>query len=597
VKVWVRIAVMMAVVSITPLIFAGFQASRISTEKATVKVKDGVRRDVETLATYVERWSINQAEILSGWFEVWSPDSLGTDAGTQQALMRAVYKAMRSSVTVAVIDSTGERVLSPLFVTRAQRHSTGLEDRVWGSPQRAEEFLAQVKRVDRATSGVRLGEPYWASGASFPSVPLVATREGLDVALAVEISMIDVAWLFTETSQRGVALFGPSRRLVLGGEHPLIDQERLAPLLGTNAELQDVMSGTDVIGGIAVMSPTQWSVVVVEPSAVAEVAGTEIRTQIRGLVVLSGLLVLVVGFSVRAQLSAPIETLRDFANAVADGDYGRRMGADRGDELGELARAFNHMSSRLELNRTEINGQRSEIEAFNRELQDRVDERTRELREAQSKLVESGQLAAIAEVGAGLAHDLNNPLAGILGLTQLLKARHEGDRDGRLLGQVEAQALRCREVVEAMVRFAGGEVDPSSAPVIDLREILGEVLGLVRGPFRQRGVVLEFHESGEPLRVRLNPVLATRVFVQVLNTLRAGLGEGAALGITTERTSDTVTIHLTPDQPVALGTSRDDWRASGMGLWVARQLLGQADGSLLEPTETSSSWSVTLPGV
>lgn len=594
VKFWIRVALMMAVVSITPLILAGVQAVRISTDKAAVKAAESIRRDVETLATYVERWTFNQAETLTGWFEVWSPLAL-TDPKTQQALMRAVYKAMRSSVTVVLVDKDGDPVHPPLYVTRDQRHDAGLVDRVWGSPERAARFVDEQRKVERASSGVRLGNPYLADGARFPSVALVASRAGLDLALAVEISMIDVAWLFTESPQRGVALFGPTKEAVLGGEHPLIDQQRLEPLLGTNADLEDVMGGTEVVGSIAVTTSTNWSVAVVEPSAVAEVAGAEIREQVNRLVFLSVILVFVVGFSVRVQLSTPIERLRDFANAVADGDYGRRMGVERRDELGDLARAFNHMSERLEHNRTEIDAQRSEIEAFNQELQDRVEERTRELSEAQEHLVASGQLAAIAEVGAGLAHDLNNPLAGILGLSQLLKQRHAETADGRLLGQIEEQALRCREVVDAMVRFAGGEVDPRSAPVIDLRATLEEVLGLVRGPFRQRGVALECEMPAGPLRARLDPVLATRVLVQVLNALRAGLGEGAELQITSERTTETVAIVLTPDRPVALGTSADDWRASGMALWVARQLLDQVGGALVERNDASNEWVVRLP--
>jgi len=283
-------------------------------------------------------------------------------------------------------------------------------------------------------------------------------------------------------------------------------------------------------------------------------------------------------------ISDPIATLRDSFLRVADGEYGRSAAAGRSDEIGELARAFNHMSQRLAENRQEIRGQQAEIEAFNRELQDRVERRTQELRDAQEQLVHSGQLAAVAEVGAGLAHELNNPLSGILGIAQLLRRKHHGKPDEGLLRDLEGQADRCRDVVAAMLRFSSGEVDHGPAPVIDLRDVLVDVCNLVSGPFRQRGVALELIESEAPLKVRVDPVHGSRILVQILNALRAGLREGSTLRIIARAERGQVEVELRPDDIVAVDDlRRDDWMAAGMGMWVARRMLHELGGRLEQP--------------
>jgi signal transduction histidine kinase len=272
--------------------------------------------------------------------------------------------------------------------------------------------------------------------------------------------------------------------------------------------------------------------------------------------------------------------------AVADGDYGRHTEVKSTGEIEELAKAFNHMSARLLLNRQEIEEQHGQIMRFNEELQERVDRRTQQLVDTQRQLLRSGQLAAVAEVGAGLAHELNNPLSAILGVAQVLRRSPDGQGRDALLEDLELQAQRCRSVVGAMLRFSSGEVDPLHAPVVDLREVLADVTTLVEGPFRQRGVTLSLKTDDAPLHVRVDPVHASRILAQILNGLRAWLMDGAELVISATQNGSEIEVVMRPDLPVALDEfRRDDWMASGMGLWVARRLLDQLGGRLEQPVK------------
>src|SRR5207253_7932873 len=132
-------------------------------------------------------------------------------------------------------------------------------------------------------------------------------------------------------------------------------------------------------------------------------------------------------------------------SALTGRELGHRVGdAGRGDELGDLARAFNAMAA--------------EIERWNRELAQRVEEKTREAREAQDLLLRAQKLAAVGQLGAGVAHEVNNPLAGLLGQVQLLLMQEPADSGRRKkLETIETEAKRIREIVQRLQRSAEGD--------------------------------------------------------------------------------------------------------------------------------------------
>ena len=474
-------------------------------------------------------------------------------------------------------------------------------------PARVRELIARLPltaAIERPNI-VHMGEAWLPRDAGrVPSIPFaVLMAGGADPAdqriLGVELVLGGIGHMADAISdQHAVALLDARGTPLAGAGQALLQPERLKPLLGTDQETDfkiDIGSGEgsgEVRGTIIGIPETPgWSVVVAEPVEVVLASTTEIRKLMVPQIVFAIVIAAVLAFGTASSLSRPVEQLRDAALRVAEGEVGVHAEVDRGDEIGELARAFDHMSDRLRANRAEIEAQQGEIEAFARELQQRVDERTRELRDAQEELVRSGQLAAVAELGAGLAHELNNPLAAVLGLAQLLRHQHP---DNAVLSDLETQANRCRDVVATMMRVSELEVDPTDAPVVELSDVFDQVRGLVEGPFRQRGVALAIADAADPadrtLKVRVDPVHGSRVLAQILNALRAGLAPGATVTITPRQQAEVVVIDLVPDRPVAdRPDRRDDWLASGHGLWVARQLLARLGGRLVQSAPARSA--------
>jgi signal transduction histidine kinase len=419
------------------------------------------------------------------------------------------------------------------------------------------------------------------------------------LVFGAELSLSEVAKLIAtqSTVDHRVSVVDNEGQVILGDG---TGAESLATL-GSDATVAFVLpDGTPVRGAIAVVATPDWRVITIEPAAAAEASGSAIRARTAQVLVVSLLLALGVGAVLARSLSEPVRELSDGALRVADGDYGRKVAEDRGDEIGDLQRAFNHMSSRLASGRDEIARQRAEIEGFNRELQARVDERTRELVEAQVRLVQSGQLAAVAEMGAGLAHELNNPIAAILGTAQVVRMRLRGTPEEERVARIEEQATRCREVVASMLRLSEGSSEggnePGSVDVVDLRGMLAEVAALVAAPFRQRGVTLVVESTGQAVSASANPVATSRVLAQVLQSFRSGLPDGARLVVRAAVIDGRAAVLFEPDRPVAKGSARDDWMASGLSLWVARRQLETMNGRLDEPGTGQTAWVLSLPG-
>ena len=201
-------------------------------------------------------------------------------------------------------------------------------------------------------------------------------------------------------------------------------------------------------------------------------------------------------------------------------------------------------------------------------------------------------MAAVAQMGAGLAHELNNPLAGILGMAQVGLAQAGDSSAGPSLRSIEEQAQRCRAILANLNRFTGGR-EELVRQRIDLHEVVREVLELVGGSFREADQIVD-HAGGPAVMVEADPALLAQALAQLLRSLRTALGPGGRLVILGEHDQTTAGLVFLLDGVVS--DRQDDWLASGMGFWIAKQVLEEHDWVLIEPKQGDrATYRVVLP--
>ena len=159
------------------------------------------------------------------------------------------------------------------------------------------------------------------------------------------------------------------------------------------------------------------------------------------------------------RLTRPIERLSEATRMVGQGCYEIEVPAVSGDEIGALAGSFNRMAGELK-------------------------QREQALKDLYGQLVQSEKMAAFGALGAGIAHEVKNPLAGILGITQLsLRGVEGGHPLEKNLHIIEKETRRCKTIIENLLKFARqeqvefGEVDVSQV-VADALAIVDHQLGI-----------------------------------------------------------------------------------------------------------------------
>jgi len=183
------------------------------------------------------------------------------------------------------------------------------------------------------------------------------------------------------------------------------------------------------------------------------------------------------------RLVMPIEAMIDQIETVAHGDYAARVPESETRELARLGTAVNGMAERL------IHHQH-QLEANIRSL----DETNRALTEARDAIVRAEKMASVGRLGAGIAHEVGNPLGAILGYLGIL-AKHVDPKKRELVDAAEREAQRIDRIVRGLLEYARPrETKPQP---IDVNEVVRETLELLRtqGRFIEVDVQVELGED------------------------------------------------------------------------------------------------------
>jgi len=355
------------------------------------------------------------------------------------------------------------------------------------------------------------------------------------------------------------------------------------------------------------------------------------------ILLVSMIVVWVVSRSVRGRLAAPLSELTAAVHEVAyNQEYGQQVKIVSDDELGELGNAFNHMLGKLSQHEAFRVEKEGEIIKLNADLEEKVFDRTKELKTSldnlkltQQQLVEQEKMASLGELVAGVAHEINTPIGvcitAVSHLGESIVVIVKAFKDGSLTKQqfadmisvitesagiVDSNLRRAADLVKA---FKAVAVDQSSAErrTIDLEDYLHDILTSLRPKLKRTSHEINIEiESG--IQLYCDPGLISQIFTNlIMNSLNHAFkaDQAGQIKIQAHQLGDTLHLSYADNgqgiEPEILNrlfdpfvTTKRGQGGSGLGTHIIYNLVTQGLGGRIQcASEVGKGvrFDITLP--
>lgn len=378
-----------------------------------------------------------------------------------------------------------------------------------------------------------------------------------------------------DTSARNRVFPGERGFRVLGMINPIYNEPGCSPKeCHVHPETQKVLGVIDVTMSLEEVD-----------RAIASVRGKTIYLSLFSILSISVIVVL----ALMVFVGRPVKDLVVGTRKVAGGDLDYRIPIASEDEMGQLARSFNDMTSKLWKANQEITG-------WVKTLEQRVEDRTRQLRETQSQLVHAEKLATLGKIAATVAHEINNPLSGVFTYVKLMERRiAEGkaspDDIGKYreyLSTISREVQRTSAIVMNLLDFTRPK-EPSRKAV-DLYRLVEESIAIVQGKLGSYGVRLENRMEPFP-EILADPAQIQQVFINIIVNACEAMNQGGVLTVRSGRDEKRRTVHVSFADTGA-GISAEDLarvfdpffttkdKGTGLGLSVAHGIVTRHNGRI-----------------
>ena len=249
-----------------------------------------------------------------------------------------------------------------------------------------------------------------------------------------------------------------------------------------------------------------------------------------------------VGLYAQRLVVKPVVALALATKKIGAGDLSQTIPVQRTGELDVLGQSFNEMVAA-------ISKARAERLHLLETLEHQVEERTADLKQAQTQLVQSEKLSSLGRLAASIAHEINNPLAGILTYSKLLVRMLEGGEIDdqtrstcvRHLKLVQRETERCTAIVRNLLEFARQR--PLSLKPVDVAAVLDEATSLVGHQAKLQGIAIAREMEPLPL-IQADFGQLRQAFVNIMLNACEAMKSGGTLSISCRPTPHATGVEL-----------------------------------------------------
>ncbi|MBI5677129.1 MAG: HAMP domain-containing protein [Planctomycetes bacterium] len=528
-----------------------------------------------------------------------SEDMMDTEIHADKKLlvMRKIQDYYKRFEDITMIDTKGRVITSTTYNYRGEWRS-----KKW--------FLEAVKGNVFVSDAHVILDPYKVVLAI--SVPLIDENGKIYAALVGQLNM-ERLWEIVDSITIGntgfVTIMNDQQYYVSHPDKGMLfrqapfDPEKKSGVIDSS-ESEALFYSTEKYSSTIEYELPKWRIVVVQEKRDALSNLSKLKYNVIYVLIIGLFLVVLISIFLSRSIVKPIQTLMHGMSMVSNGDLSYKTSLKSRDEIGLLGAAFNDMLMRLNKAHQELQGKTEELhEAFNKisllnvTLEKRVEERTKELREKQHQLVQAGKLAAIGQLGAGVAHELNNPIAGILGYTQfMLDIVSKEDLKveevytfKKYLRHMENGSLRCKEIIQNLLQFA--RKSPEEVVSVNVNNVVADTLSLIERQLLVNKIEVIKNLAPDIKQFEGNRGQLQQVFTNIIINAQHAMPEGGQLFISTRNENGNVAIEFKdtgcgiPEEYTdrifePFFTTKMDWKETGLGLSICYDIIKNHNGSI-----------------
>lgn len=235
-----------------------------------------------------------------------------------------------------------------------------------------------------------------------------------------------------------------------------------------------------------------------------------------------------------------------------------------------------------------------------------------ELDEERKRTELAAQLAAVGEMSAGIAHEINNPLTVVMGkLAFMRKCLDDKERCVKFIDDIERSAFRIAKIVKGL-HYLSQKSREEEHTVVDLHNVLDYTFEFCREALKNKGIALSLEESGEKISVKCDEVKISQIFLNLINNARDSITEASSdekwIKLKVGKIEKQVYVDVLdsgPDIPSDIKekiiepffTTKEVGKGTGLGLSIVTRFLKEHDGALviLEDEKVGKGFRVLLP--